>query len=209
MIRVLPFATMMFLVASLPMQAALLLQTPSFPLATPVPDKVGIIGYVALVDVGATPVAYNQIGVFGQVLGQLDMKFFIAPEGGAPVTLSQATLAVESSPSWHLSDVLGVAGTLNANTTYYVGFATDGGSYQSNFASFSPADFTQNGLTQRGRSGQVSGTFAVPTVPPGGLSDTQFAIQIFGPDQGSAAVPEPATYVLLAIGLLAIAIKRP
>jgi hypothetical protein len=199
---------MMFLVASLPMQAALLLQTPSFPLTTSVPDNGGdIIGYVALVDVGASPVAYNQIGVFGQVLGQLDMKFFIAPEGGAPVTLSQATLAVESSPSWHLSDVLGVAGTLNANTTYYVGFVTQGGSYRANLASLAP-DFTQNGLTQRGRSGQVSGTFAVPTVPPGGLSDTQFAIQIFGPDQGSAAVPEPATYVLLAIGLLAIAIKR-
>jgi hypothetical protein len=157
--------------------------------------------------VGGSSVAINEIGSFGQVTSNLSIEYLIFADvnGSAPLLKSAVdTLSVDASPVWHDSQVFSPF-TLNANSTYWIGFAVSGslGSYTDYGVSAPSSDFSQNGLTIRGNTnGNVRTSFSNPigNMPSGNV---QIAIRLFAAD---VSTPEPSTLMMtvapVMLGLL-------
>lgn len=190
--------------------ATLLVETPSPFLGSSSRPTGASFGILARVDVGSSNVAINKIGVFGDVITPLSLKWlvFTGSDGSSPV-LQTSSVALDSvgGAQWFDSPLLGSPFSLLANQTYWIGVAVDGALSQFVHSYNNPGTATSGGgLTLvAGENGNVRTSFADPTL--GGSSGVvQSSVRLFGPDASS--VPEPSLLALMVVGLFGMGVAR-
>lgn len=188
--------------------AAPIIQTPGPPFdgSSTRPTTTTLFGILARVDVGAGDVDINQIGVYGDVTSNLNIKWLIFDDtqGSSPL-LQSPTVALQAAggAQWFDSPLL-PSFALAANSTYWIGVAIDGplNSFR-RFWNNPGTPVSAGGLTlPADHNGNVRTSFANPTLDnrPGSV---QASIRLF--------VPEPTSISLcgiVAIGCAASARRR-
>jgi hypothetical protein len=199
--------TLAMAVFSTPADAVVLIETagPLTGSATrPNPPYFSPWGHVGEVVVGGQSVPINSVGIMGQVLAptQLAWVIFADVDLSSPVyQTSPVSYSPSASAQWYDSPLFPASFTLEANTTYWIGFAVSSPDesfrffFNDTFPSSAPT-VTANGLTLPGspipEAANLGGSFASPVIQLG-TSTVQLGLRLHG-------VPEPASSACLVLG---------
>jgi hypothetical protein len=160
---------------------------------------------LTFLQVGGADVNIGAFGPYGQMLADGNARWIIfdASDVGTPAFLS-APVALSAAAEPQFYDIHSLSFDLLANHSYYLGMIADVPfSYGWEYPGYSAVatSETANGLTAPvGPNGNESGFDSPAWVGQGAV---QQSIRI-----DDAAVPEPATMILLALGLGAIVVRR-